>query len=474
MAIVEVFLSRFHLLAFALILLPSPFSFADVSNSDALLEGVEHALQHAGDPALATIKATVDKGIIHLSGRVNDLAAKNLAVEEAEKIRGCVGVVDEIIVVPVKISDDVIATNVRRRIIRNVQSDDLKVECENGVVKLTGNVADFSQRMLATTYASEIAGVQSVTNKLFISTESKRSDSEIEADIVKSWDRNVFLQNLPIHADVQDGFVTLTGKVGSPYERRLASHEVEYVSHVNGIENKIKIDPELNGDDIKQRAKPTDEEISTRIEEELSQDSRVANLPLDVSVSNGHATLAGTVNEKWQREAAEGDANDTVGVIRVTDKIVVNPTFRTDAFLRDDLTVELGADAILRDQDIRVNVIKGEATLSGVVNNLREYNRAVSVANRISGIREVVNMLDIEPRDVAADDEAKEAIETSLNFNVLTFEIAPLIDVSVDNGVVSLKGEVAYLWQKKIAEQIASRTLGVRKVENHLSIAPTP
>jgi osmotically-inducible protein OsmY len=138
----------------------------------------------------------------------------------------------------------------------------------------------------------------------------------------------------------------------------------------------------------------------------LAQDLRIARLPIKVSVLNREVILTGTVNVSSEKKAAERDAANTVGVIRVSNKIQLDKTFRTDESLEEELTVDLGADALLHHQNIRANVVKSAATLSGIVNNLREYNRAEVVVKRVRGVREVVNLLDIERRDTVADADA--------------------------------------------------------------------
>jgi osmotically-inducible protein OsmY len=218
-----------------------------------------------------------------------------------------------------------------------------------------------------------------------------------------------------------------------------------------------------------------DADVREAVEHALMQDQSLAAPDISVAVRHGVVHLTGHVTNLAAKKFAVREAakiRGALGVVQVNNLLKVDPNFRTDELLEEELAVELGADALLHHQEIRVNVVKGVASLSGIVNNDREYQQAVTVAKRIAGVREVVNRLDIEPRDAVGDADARATIEALLRWNFLTATIAPLIDVSVDNAVVSLHGQVAYQWQKQVAEQVARGAKGIRKVENRLSVAP--
>jgi osmotically-inducible protein OsmY len=53
-----------------------------------------------------------------------------------------------------------------------------------------------------------------------------------------------------------------------------------------------------------------------------------------------------------------------------------------------------------------------------------------------------------------------------MQWDAMTAPIAPLIDVQVENGVATLRGKLAFQWQKRLIEQVTQKALGVRKVES--------
>jgi osmotically-inducible protein OsmY len=69
-----------------------------------------------------------------------------------------------------------------------------------------------------------------------------------------------------------------------------------------------------------------------------------------------------------------------------------------------------------------------------------------------------------------ADQEQKQHIESALEWEA-RFDAAD-IGVSVEAGVVTLRGEVSSNAAKSAAEQVALRTYGVRAVANDLTVRP--
>jgi osmotically-inducible protein OsmY len=126
-------------------------------------------------PALDVNVDTRD-GVVTLFGTVPSEAAKQAAGAEAQKVTWVRRVDNELQVVPkerqevVAADDDRIRSSVEQRIEeRPALSDaEIGVEVQNGVVRLTGQVSDSGDRLVAVTTARAVEGVRAVEDDLRI------------------------------------------------------------------------------------------------------------------------------------------------------------------------------------------------------------------------------------------------------------------------------------------------------------------
>lgn len=154
---------------------------------------------------------------------------------------------------------------------------------------------------------------------------------------------------------------------------------------------------------------------------------------------------------------------------------------RTAGQTLDDATVTAKVKAALIDdevtkaRDIKVQTYQGVVQLSGFVNTGEEKSRATDVAQRVAGVQEVRNAIEVQSR--TAERSAGEVIDDG----VITARVkAALIDnpttkarqINVDtrNGVVQLQGFVDSAEEKMQAGQVARSVSGVQSVRNDLEV----
>jgi osmotically-inducible protein OsmY len=132
-----------------------------------------------GEPsALSPLAINVDTrdGIVTLFGTVNTDADKRTAEEQAKKVEGVKSVQNDLQVVPevaakrVEKRDDQVKDAVEKRLENRpaLKDDKIAVEVNNGVVRLTGTVDGFGERMTAVTVTRSTDGVKSVIDDLQI------------------------------------------------------------------------------------------------------------------------------------------------------------------------------------------------------------------------------------------------------------------------------------------------------------------
>ena len=115
---------------------------------------------------------------------------------------------------------------------------------DNGsMITLRGTVESFAQRRAAEQDAKKVSGVATVKNDLKVNLlgEWKRGDDEIRGIALQSlvWDAEVPPDTVNVR--VEEGWVTLKGKVEYQFESDAAFDDVANLYGVVGVTNDIKV-----------------------------------------------------------------------------------------------------------------------------------------------------------------------------------------------------------------------------------------
>ena len=214
----------------------------------------------------------------------------------------------------------------------------------------------------------------------------------------------------------------------------------------------------------------TDEEIQRDILEELKWDTRVRPNEVGVAVKDGVVTLTGWVDSYLKKMAAEEAAHRVRGVKAVVNDIEVrlpSSAERTDEDLAKAALNALQWQAGVPADKIDVTVSHGWVTLKGEVEYGYQKREAERAVERLSGVRGVINLIQVKPRLSPTD--LKQKIEQALVRNA---ELdASRITVEVQGSKVILHGTVRSYAEKKAAEEAAWAAPGVSEVENHITIS---
>lgn len=145
------------------------------------------------------------------------------------------------------------------------------------------------------------------------------------------------------------------------------------------------------------------------------------------------------------------------------------PAFQlTDREAEQLLINRLQEHGLLEVSEPEVWVRQGTAYIEGTVPNLRQKKLAGDIARQVNGIREVVNRLRITPLPVLDDDSLRKHIRRALVRNPKIDESR--VTVAVMNGVVYLGGFASTAAEKRLAEQEAWSTPGVREIVNRVEV----
>lgn len=143
---------------------------------------------------------------------------------------------------------------------------------------------------------------------------------------------------------------------------------------------------------------------------------------------------------------------------------------KTDRQLQKDVMDELQWDAAVQAAHIGVEADQGVITLSGQVDSFAEKYAAAEAAKRVAGVKGVA--MDIEVRlpgsSLRTDADIARAAVSALDWNVTVPHGA--VQVKVDDGYVTLTGEVDWEYQRDAAASAVRYLLGVRGVNNAMML----
>lgn len=121
---------------------------------------------------------------------------------------------------------------------------------------------------------------------------------------------------------------------------------------------------------------------------------------------------------------------------------------------------------------IGVSAESGIVTLNGIVKSLPQKWTAVRVAQHVSGVKAVTDQLAVNlPGDFERNDaDIARAAVNALDWNVSVPR--DQVKVLVENGHVTLEGEVRFHYEKVAAERAVQNLIGVTAVNNLISVKP--
>lgn len=391
------------------------------------------------------IDVMVSDGIVTLEGEADHLLEKERAVALAQTLRGVRSVVDRIDIASPLRSNKVIEQDVRWALANDPATDilDISVNAENGTVTLDGTVDSWHERTLAGTTTKGVRGVTQIENNILWNTDQERLDTEIADEVRALLTNSVWIDDALIRVKVDDEKVALTGEVGSERERQRAITKA-WVTGVKEV-NAEGLDVDWSMRDAMRRdikyTTPVDASLEAAIEDALFYDPRVLLSGVIVESNNGIVTLRGAVDNLAAKRAAEADVRNTVGVAAVKNLLKVrNEVDLSDAEIEQRVQRALSINPWTDPLDIEVSVVNGEAYLSGRADSYYEKSEAVQAAEQLIGVSEVHDYIDIHRWTWKPDSELKSDIESQLFWSL--FVDSDDIDVSVENGVATLTGEV--------------------------------
>jgi osmotically-inducible protein OsmY len=213
--------------------------------------------------------------------------------------------------------------------------------------------------------------------------------------------------------------------------------------------------------------RPDDDTITRFVKEALQQDPRVMASEIQVSTEKGIVRLSGTAWNLADKRFADREAKKINGVRGVIDEIMVEPAYRPDTDILQDVRRRLIDSSAIQSPGVGIIVLDGEVTLDGTVASWTEMRQADLLASEVMGVKAVRNHMAIETPRKRSDKQIRKDIEATIQRDVYLADLP--IEVSVDKGIVFLKGKVGNAYQKERAWEDAWID-GVTSVKNQTTV----
>jgi len=143
---------------------------------------------------------------------------------------------------------------------------------------------------------------------------------------------------------------------------------------------------------------------------------------------------------------------------------------KSDNELQRDVSEELRWDPRVVDDEIGISVRSGVVTLTGSVPSFAQKLAAVEAVERVAGVRAVAQELSIKTADAFQQSDTDLAHQI---LNTLAWDIEvphQNIKARVENGWVTLEGQVDWQFQRNAAERVVRYLIGVKGVSNLITI----
>jgi osmotically-inducible protein OsmY len=143
---------------------------------------------------------------------------------------------------------------------------------------------------------------------------------------------------------------------------------------------------------------------------------------------------------------------------------------KTDQEIQNDVMDELKWEPFLTASEIGVAVKNGIVTLSGTVDRYAKKIAAETAAKKVNGVKAVAEDIEVKlgTSSKKNDTEIAEAAITALKWHSAMQENK--IKISVENGWVTLEGNVDWEFQRNSAKYMVENLIGVVGITNNIKL----
>ena len=208
---------------------------------------------------------------------------------------------------------------------RTVLEDKVTVAANDGVVTLTGVVADKDLKSLAEDTVSNLPGVLRVDNQITLDPAlQEHSDAWIAWKIHYQLLVHADVSYSDTKVDVKDGVVTLTGTAESLAQKELTGEYAKEIDWVKSVKNDLVVKaspakPQTMGETV------DDASITTQVKYALFTHKSTSALKTKVTTTDGVVVITGEAANDAEKSLVGKLAQRIRGVKSVTNNMTVKP-----------------------------------------------------------------------------------------------------------------------------------------------------
>jgi len=206
-----------------------------------------------------------------------------------------------------------------------LKDDSIKTESKDGIVTLTGTVAEASHKSLAENTVESLPGVKSVDNQLVIKGEqpAEHSDAWITAKVKTAllYHRNVSGTGTTVYT--KDGVVTLQGVAASAASKELTTEYAKDIDNVKEVNNEMTIAATPANSKETMSDKMDDASITAQVKSSLLSHHSTSALHTTVTTTDGVVTISGAAKNEAEKTLVTKLATDINGVTSVVNNMTI-------------------------------------------------------------------------------------------------------------------------------------------------------
>jgi osmotically-inducible protein OsmY len=207
-----------------------------------------------------------------------------------------------------------------------LKDDSITIHSKDGLVTLTGTVAESSHKSVAEDTVGSLPGVKGVANHLKVKGDkhAEHSDGWLGTKVKTAllFHRNVRSKT---DVDVKDGVVTLRGEAANLAQKELTSEYARDVEGVKDVKNEMTVAKTSTEPSQSIGEKIDDASITAQVKSSLLSHRSTSSLRTKVETTDGVVTLHGTAKNAAEKSLVTKLVTDINGVEKVINNMTVAP-----------------------------------------------------------------------------------------------------------------------------------------------------
>jgi len=206
-----------------------------------------------------------------------------------------------------------------------LQNDSIKTESKDGIVILTGTVAESSHKDLAQDTVESLPGVKSVDNQIVVKEAVPPEHSDnwliVKINTILLFHRNVSASDTKIYVD--KGVVTLRGKAFSLAQKELTTEYAQDVDGVKSVVNEMKVEKAKVQPEQTAGEKIDDASITAQVKILLVAHRSTSAIKTNVQTTDSVVTVSGFVKNDAEKSLVGKLVGDVKGVTSVVNNMTI-------------------------------------------------------------------------------------------------------------------------------------------------------